>query len=125
MIQDAVIRNFEIIGEATKRLSAQLRAQPRVIQRMGLVEKPLRVTEHRALAYWCACCRKHHEAALPTEVLTLERLAVLAYNQKITGTPFTETHALPEPRTTVNPFQVDQALIRQIRRRIGASYAEV
>ena len=27
MIQDAVIRNFEIIGEATKRLSAQLRAQ--------------------------------------------------------------------------------------------------
>jgi len=25
MIQDAVIRNFEIIGEATKRLSAELR----------------------------------------------------------------------------------------------------
>ncbi|WP_339384034.1 HepT-like ribonuclease domain-containing protein [Fischerella sp. FACHB-380] len=26
MIQDAVIRNFEIIGEATKRLSAEIRA---------------------------------------------------------------------------------------------------
>lgn len=26
MVQDAVIRNFEIIGEATKRLSAELRA---------------------------------------------------------------------------------------------------
>lgn len=25
MVQDAVIRNFEIIGEATKRLSAELR----------------------------------------------------------------------------------------------------
>lgn len=27
MIQDAVIRNFEIIGEATKRLSPELRSQ--------------------------------------------------------------------------------------------------
>ncbi|MEA5549413.1 HepT-like ribonuclease domain-containing protein [Anabaena cylindrica UHCC 0172] len=27
MIQDAVIRNFEIIGEATKRLSPELRSK--------------------------------------------------------------------------------------------------
>ncbi|WP_017716919.1 HepT-like ribonuclease domain-containing protein [Kamptonema formosum] len=32
MIQDAVIRNFEIIGEATKRLSAELRASHPEVQ---------------------------------------------------------------------------------------------
>jgi transposase len=41
---------------------------PRVIQQVELVEKPVIVTEHRALAYWCAHCQKFHYAKLPEEV---------------------------------------------------------
>lgn len=35
---------------------------------MELVDKPVRVAEHRALTYWCAHCRRHHQATLPREV---------------------------------------------------------
>ena len=43
-------------------------AEPRVIQQAELVAKPLWVTEHRALAYWCPKCRKVHYAPMPTAV---------------------------------------------------------
>jgi len=43
-------------------------AEPRVIQQAELVAKPLWITEHRALAYWCPHCRKVHYAPLPTAV---------------------------------------------------------
>ena len=44
-------------------------AQPgRVVQQIELVTKPVCIEEHRALTYWCAHCRRHHEAALPPEV---------------------------------------------------------
>jgi len=46
----------------------QARRGPRVIQQMELVDKPVCITEHRALAYWCPRCRRHHQAALPREV---------------------------------------------------------
>ena len=41
---------------------------PRVVQQMELVEKPVVVTEHRALAYWCPHCAKFHWAPLPAHV---------------------------------------------------------
>ena len=44
------------------------RRKGRVVQQVELVEKPVRIEEHRALAYWCPHCRRHHEAALPPEV---------------------------------------------------------
>jgi len=40
----------------------------RVVQQMELVDKPVRIEEHRALTYWCPHCRRHHEATLPSEV---------------------------------------------------------
>ena len=36
MVQDAVIRNLEIIGEATKRLSSELRDEIRAIYRASV-----------------------------------------------------------------------------------------
>jgi len=41
---------------------------PRVLEQVELVERPVIVTEHRALTYWCAHCRKRHSAQLPAEV---------------------------------------------------------
>jgi len=35
-----------------------------------LIEKPVVVTEHRALSYWCPKCLKVHHARLPAEVRT-------------------------------------------------------
>ena len=43
-------------------------AEPRVIQQAELVAKPLRISEHRGLAYWCPHCRKVHYAPLPAAV---------------------------------------------------------
>jgi transposase len=40
----------------------------RVLQQAELLERPFRVTEHRALGYWCPHCRVHMEAALPVDV---------------------------------------------------------
>jgi len=42
--------------------------EPRVVQQVELIEKPVRVAEHRALVYWCPRCRCFHCAALPDEV---------------------------------------------------------
>jgi transposase len=39
-----------------------------IVQQVELVEKPVIVTEHRALTYWCPQCRKVHRARLPAEV---------------------------------------------------------
>jgi len=43
-------------------------AEPRVVQQVELVEKPVRIEEHRAYTYWCPHCRKFHYAQLPDEV---------------------------------------------------------
>ena len=44
-------------------------AEPRVVQQVELVEKPVRIEEHRGLAFWCPRCRKVHWAPLPAEVV--------------------------------------------------------
>jgi len=41
---------------------------PRVIQQVEIVRKPVRIEEHRGLAYWCARCQKLHYGPLPPEV---------------------------------------------------------
>jgi transposase len=41
---------------------------PRVVQQVELVDKPVRVEEHRALSYWCPHCDQLHFAPLPKEV---------------------------------------------------------
>ena len=41
---------------------------PRVVQQVELTDKPVRIDEHRGLAYWCEACQKVHYAPLPPEV---------------------------------------------------------
>jgi transposase len=41
---------------------------PRVIQQIEFVEKPVRVDEHRGLAYWCERCQKIHYASFPPAI---------------------------------------------------------
>lgn len=46
----------------------QAPAAPLVIQQVEIVEKPLRIEEHRGQAYWCRKCQRLHYAPLPAEV---------------------------------------------------------
>jgi transposase len=41
---------------------------PRVVQQIDIETVPLRIEEHRALAGWCAHCRKVHYGALPSGI---------------------------------------------------------
>ena len=41
---------------------------PKVIQQVEIIEKPIRIDEHRGLAYWCKNCQKVHYGKLPPEV---------------------------------------------------------
>ena len=43
-------------------------AEPRVVQQVEVVETPIRIDEHRGLAYYCGHCEKVHYAPLPAEV---------------------------------------------------------
>ena len=44
------------------------KAEPRAAQQVEVVESPVRIDEHRSLAYYCPHCRKLHYAPLPPEV---------------------------------------------------------
>lgn len=41
---------------------------PKVIQQVEIIEKPVRLDEHRGLPYWCENCQKVHYGKLPPEV---------------------------------------------------------
>jgi len=43
-------------------------AAPRVIQQIEIIQRPIRIEEHRGLAHWCPKCRKMHYAPLPQDV---------------------------------------------------------
>jgi transposase len=40
----------------------------RVVQQVEIVKKPVAITEHTGLCYWCEHCQKFHYAPLPPEV---------------------------------------------------------
>jgi transposase len=42
---------------------------PRVLQQVEIMEVPLRIDEHRGLAYWCRNCGRVHYASIPQEVV--------------------------------------------------------
>ncbi len=44
------------------------KAEARVVQQVEVVESPIRIDEHRGLAYYCRRCEKVHYAPLPAEV---------------------------------------------------------
>jgi transposase len=41
------------------------RRRPRTVQQVEVIERPIRIEEHRALGYWCPRCRALHWAPLP------------------------------------------------------------
>jgi transposase len=43
-------------------------AAPRLIQQIEIVERPIRIAEHRGRAHWCPKCQKIHYAPLPPDV---------------------------------------------------------
>jgi transposase len=40
----------------------------RVVQQVEVINKPVAITEHTGLCYWCEHCRRFHYASLPPEV---------------------------------------------------------
>lgn len=42
--------------------------EPRVVQQVELIEKPVRIEEHRAYVYWCPRCQTFHCASLPDDI---------------------------------------------------------
>jgi len=68
MIDDILPYTLDGCPDCGGELLFSRQAEPRVIQQAELVAKPLWITEHRALAYWCPKCRKVHYAPLPAAV---------------------------------------------------------
>ncbi|MEX0886096.1 MAG: ribonuclease H-like domain-containing protein [Phycisphaeraceae bacterium] len=101
-------------------------------QALGLTRPGLEgVDGYFAVLLWAEYQRTGSSAALETllaynveDVLTLERLAVLAYNAKLEDTPFAATHRLDAPVVAANPFAADHRLIERIRGQMsGPSFA--
>ena len=79
-----------------------------------------------AVLLWEEYRKKGNKKALETllayniqDVMSLERLLVVAYNKKLKGTPFARSHQVGLPTQPAIPFSADNATIRQIRRRNG------
>ena len=68
MIDDILPYTLDGCPDCGGELLSSRQAEPRVIQQAELVAKPLWISEHRALAYWCPKCRKVHYAPLPAAV---------------------------------------------------------
>lgn len=53
------------------------------------------------------------------DVVNLETLMVIAYNHKLQGTPFEESHPLAFPIQPENPFRADKGTIYRLQRAYG------
>ena len=78
-----------------------------------------------AILLWNEYKKSGNQKALETlvayniqDVLNLEELMVIAYNQKIRTTPFCD-NLLPAPELMENPFVVDRKIVDRIKRRMG------
>jgi transposase len=93
---------------------------PRVIQQVEIVETPIRIDEHRGLAYWCSACQKIHYAPFPPEVekgqLLGPRLTVLvAYMKGVCHCSF----------STIRRFFRDVLKVRISRGQLAKTIAKV
>ncbi len=93
---------------------------PRVVQQVEIVEKPIRIDEHRGLAYWCSTCQKIHYAPFPPEVekgqLLGPRLTVLvAYMKGVCHCSF----------STIRRFFRDVLKVRISRGQLAKTIAKV
>lgn len=93
---------------------------PKVVQQIEIVQKPIRIDEHRGLAYWCSACRKIHYAPFPPEVdkgqLLGPRLTVLvAYMKGVCHCSF----------STIRRFFRDVLKVRISRSQLSKTIAKV
>ena len=107
------------------------RRAPRVVQQMELVEKPVRIEEHRVHAYWCSRCRKFCFASLPDEVrrggLAGSRLtALVAYLKGGCHASYTTIRSFLRDvlRAPLSTGQLAR-LIRKTAAALDAPYAEL
>jgi uncharacterized protein YprB with RNaseH-like and TPR domain len=75
-----------------------------------------------AVILWREYERAGNESALETllaynvlDVVNLETLLVIAYNQNLVGTPFESSHLLSPPDHVQNPYRADRSTIYRLR----------
>lgn len=93
-------------------------------RRVGIDRGGLRdVDGYFAVMLWHEYKRRKNEAALETllayncaDVVNLEALMVMAYNQKLKETPFAGARTLQDPAPVKVPFRSDQALVGRFSR---------
>lgn len=92
-------------------------------RQMGLDRGELAgVDGYFAVVLWREFCRTKERRVLETllaynveDTVNLESLLVQAYNLKLQGTPFAESHRLPMPTVPEKPFVPDMELIIRLR----------
>ncbi|MDD5088018.1 MAG: ribonuclease H-like domain-containing protein [bacterium] len=84
-----------------------------------------------AVALWKDYVRRYNPRALDTllaynveDVINLEKLFVIAYNQLLRDTPFAESHALPVPPRPINPYQPDPETVYRLKREVWQRFAD-
>jgi uncharacterized protein YprB with RNaseH-like and TPR domain len=85
----------------------------------------INVDGYFAVLLWEEYRQNKNQKALETllayniqDTVNLETLMVIAYNLKLKGTPFAESHQLTVPPCPYLPFEADRMTIEAIRRRI-------
>ncbi len=102
-----------------------------MVQEVELVDRPVIVTEHRALTYWCAHCGKLRCARLPAEVLAAglvgTRLtALVAWLKGTAHAAYTTIQALLRDVLAVRLSTGELArLVRKAGRALEPAYAEL
>ena len=113
------------------RLAPAHAGPPRVVQQVELIERPVVVTEHRALAYWCPHCLKVLRARLPAEVraagLVGARLtALVAWLKGAAHASYSTIQALLGDVLGVRLSRGQLArLVRKASRALDPAYAEL
>ncbi len=110
---------LSVCPDCGEKLDASDKA-PKVVQQVEIVQKPVRIDEHRGLAYWCSACRKIHYAPLPPKVdkgrLLGPRLTVLvAYMKGVCHCSF----------STIRKFFRDVLKLRISRGQLAKTIAKV
>jgi uncharacterized protein YprB with RNaseH-like and TPR domain len=91
-------------------------------RRLGVARRGLEdIDGSMAVLLWHEYRRRRDRRALETllaynvqDVLNLEPLMVEAYNRKLAETPFADSHRLPAPAASSNPFAPDDELVRRL-----------
>jgi len=68
MIDEFICYTLDACPDCGGELLFSRQADPKVVQQAELIDRPLNVAEHKALAYWCPHCRRVHYARVPEAV---------------------------------------------------------